>query len=412
MIGSDDVLACFIAGNAFTWDDWFRLETKDDSLQPTIDMLLNVSIFLWYGAICPWHKFVANNVIPIYRLIPLGILVLLLRRLPMVLLYHKFKLVKQIEDIRHASFVGFFGPMGVSAIFYLYITKEFLLTVTPTEGFMATIPSQERPDAQHLSECIEVVVWFLVVCSIVVHGLSIPLGKLGLYIPRTLSTAISSEGNEGRHGLRGDPGSSEQSTIRVDRENLGTEGILRREFQRRRPTTSELGVLESRSSFWPISFVRLGWRKMQRDRSTHSAGHATSSGFNKERSAKDHRGTELISNPFDARKIGHAIGDDSAKLQTYAPAHIDSHPSNEPRSASTRPQENDQRFTTSRPSVNVDMSRQRFNRSILFADERRRDSQNDLEMGRTTASSASAQHEGFDPADEILQYKEAKPGGA
>lgn len=30
MIGSDDVLACFIAGNAFTWDDWFRLETLDE----------------------------------------------------------------------------------------------------------------------------------------------------------------------------------------------------------------------------------------------------------------------------------------------------------------------------------------------------------------------------------------------
>lgn len=24
LIGSDDVLACFIAGNVFTWDDWFR----------------------------------------------------------------------------------------------------------------------------------------------------------------------------------------------------------------------------------------------------------------------------------------------------------------------------------------------------------------------------------------------------
>jgi NhaP-type Na+/H+ or K+/H+ antiporter len=30
MIGSDDVLACFIAGNTFTWDDWFRLETLDE----------------------------------------------------------------------------------------------------------------------------------------------------------------------------------------------------------------------------------------------------------------------------------------------------------------------------------------------------------------------------------------------
>jgi sodium/hydrogen antiporter len=46
MIGSDDVLACFIAGNAFIWDDWFRLETLDDFLQLTIDMLLNLAIFM------------------------------------------------------------------------------------------------------------------------------------------------------------------------------------------------------------------------------------------------------------------------------------------------------------------------------------------------------------------------------
>lgn len=79
MIGSDDVLACFIAGNAFTWDDWFRLETLDDSLQPTIDMLLNLSIFIWFGAICPWASFANNSIIPIYRLIFLGVLILLLR---------------------------------------------------------------------------------------------------------------------------------------------------------------------------------------------------------------------------------------------------------------------------------------------------------------------------------------------
>ncbi|KAK4631885.1 Na(+)/H(+) antiporter 1 [Fulvia fulva] len=183
MLGSDDVLACFIAGNAFTWDDWFRLETKDDSLQPTIDMLLNVAIFMWFGAVCPWHSFVHNSVIPIYRLIPLGILVLLLRRLPMVLGFHKQ--IHQIEHWQHASFVGFFGPIGVSAIFYLYIAREFLREIE--------VDGHEREDAAREFEVLEVVVWFLVICSIVVHGLSIPLGKLGLYLPRTLSTAMSSE---------------------------------------------------------------------------------------------------------------------------------------------------------------------------------------------------------------------------
>lgn len=183
MIGSDDVLACFIAGNAFTWDDWFRLETEDDSLQPTIDMLLNVSIFLWFGAVCPWHSFVSNDVIPIYRLIPLGILVLLFRRLPMILAFHKY--IHQIEEWRHAVFVGFFGPIGVSAIFYLYISREFLAEIL--------FNGAEREDATREGELIEVVVWFLVICSIVVHGLSIPVGKFGLYLPRTISEALSQE---------------------------------------------------------------------------------------------------------------------------------------------------------------------------------------------------------------------------
>lgn len=186
LIGSDDVLACFIAGNVFTWDDWFRLETLDDSLQPTIDMLLNVSIFMWYGTVCPWNDFLHNSVVPIYRLIPLGILILLFRRLPWILAVHKY--LPQIEEIRHAIFVGFFGPVGVSAIFYLYITLEFVEGLQTSDG-------EPRADVSELGEAVTVIVWFIAICSIVVHGLSIPLGKLGFYLPRTLSRTITTPGN-------------------------------------------------------------------------------------------------------------------------------------------------------------------------------------------------------------------------
>ena len=157
MIGSDDVLACFIAGNTFTWDDWFRLETMDDSFQPTIDMLLNVSIFIWFGAVCPWRLFAHSPVIPIYRLIPLGILVLLLRRPPIIFAMHKQ--IHQIEQRRQALFVGFFGPIGVSAIFYLYISLEFLAEIK--------VDSEVREDAAFLMEVMNVVIWFLVICSVV-----------------------------------------------------------------------------------------------------------------------------------------------------------------------------------------------------------------------------------------------------
>jgi NhaP-type Na+/H+ or K+/H+ antiporter len=155
MVGSDDVLACFMAGNTFTWDDWFRLETLDDSLQPTIDMLLNLSIFIWFGAVCPWESFTTNSAISIYHLVLLGVLILLLRRLPILFALRKY--IHQIDGQRQAVFMGFFGPIGVSAIFYLYISLEFLQEIT--------VDGVQRDDAQKLGEVVTVVVWFLAICS-------------------------------------------------------------------------------------------------------------------------------------------------------------------------------------------------------------------------------------------------------
>lgn len=137
--------------------DWFRLETLDDSLQPTIDMLLNLSVFLWFGAVCPWASFRHNDVIPLYRLVPLGVLILLFRRVPIVLALHWN--IWQIEQKQQALFVGFFGPIGVSAVFYLYISLEFLGEVT--------VDGAVREDALRLQDIFSVVIWFLAICSIV-----------------------------------------------------------------------------------------------------------------------------------------------------------------------------------------------------------------------------------------------------
>lgn len=160
LLGTDDVLACFVAGNAFTWDDWFRKETEDDSLQPTIDMLLNITVFMWYGAIAPWVSFRVNEVIPLWRLIVLGILILVFRRIPFILAVHKG--ISEIEHWRQALFTGFFGPIGVSAVFYLYIAVEYLDTIR--------VDGEVRSDAARLQEVMRVVVWFLAITSVVVHG--------------------------------------------------------------------------------------------------------------------------------------------------------------------------------------------------------------------------------------------------
>ena len=101
--------------------------------------------------------FLHNSVVSLPRLIGIGILILLFRRLPIIFAMHRR--IQQIEEVRQAIFVGWFGPIGCSAIFYLYISVEFLRDIQ--------VDGVQRPDAAYLQEVITVVVWFLAICSIV-----------------------------------------------------------------------------------------------------------------------------------------------------------------------------------------------------------------------------------------------------
>ena len=158
LVGSDDVLCCFVAGNVMSWDDWFRRETMADSFQPTIDMMLNQAVFLWFGAAAPWHVFASSgDVIPLGRLIALAVLILLLRRPPVIFVFRK--LLRQVPDSKYALFMGFFGPIGVSSIFYLHETLEFL------SKEMGEVENPE--EIRRLADLTITVVWFAMICSTV-----------------------------------------------------------------------------------------------------------------------------------------------------------------------------------------------------------------------------------------------------
>ena len=186
LIGTDDLLACFVAGNTISCGDYFREETENADFQPPIDMLLNMAIFMWFGAVCPWYEFVHNHgVMPIYRLVPLGLLILIFRRLPVVLAMSKQ--IWQCHNLTHSLFVGYFGPIGVGACFYLHVGLEFL--------HLTEVDGHTRKDAEHLREQFRIVVWFVIMCSIVIHGLSVPLGKMGFKIEREVHQTVTEIAN-------------------------------------------------------------------------------------------------------------------------------------------------------------------------------------------------------------------------
>lgn len=138
--------------------DWFRKETADDSFEPTIDMLLNSTFFVWFGVVCPWDLF-ASSIVSLWRLVVLAIVILLLRRPVVLLLLQRF--LRQVDGIKDATFVGFFGPIGVSALFYQHLTLEFLhREIHAPDGSL-------RGDVKAMSEIVKVTIWFIVLCSIV-----------------------------------------------------------------------------------------------------------------------------------------------------------------------------------------------------------------------------------------------------
>lgn len=169
MAGSNDILAAFAAGNALSWDNWFRQKTAQDSFSTTMEIFLNVALFIYLGAICPWRSFAPfmNGMatpfsIPLWRLVCLAIAILGMRRIPPVVLLYKLLLLRpHVQTLRQASFVGFFGPMGISSIFYLCQVRDFCM------HRLGNGSGKMRSDAEMLYNTSDVIIWFLVVSSVV-----------------------------------------------------------------------------------------------------------------------------------------------------------------------------------------------------------------------------------------------------
>ncbi|SPO23450.1 related to Na+/H+-exchanging protein [Ustilago trichophora] len=172
LFGSDDILACFIAGNSFTWDDWFRIRTEDNDFQEIIDTVLNMTVFVYIGAIIPWADY-SNPELQLtgWRVVVLGIAVLLLRRPPWVIA--ATRAIPALRDFKESAFAGWFGPIGVGAVFYIQVALRQL----PDDGTRDRLRAVYSP-----------VVLFMVFSSVLTHGITIPISKLGPGVMRRTAT--------------------------------------------------------------------------------------------------------------------------------------------------------------------------------------------------------------------------------
>ncbi|TBU30283.1 Sodium/hydrogen exchanger family-domain-containing protein [Dichomitus squalens] len=176
-LGSDDLLAAFAAGSAISWDGHFNTQIEDEVFSSVIDLVLNCGCFIYIGAWMPFNMFNAPELdLTPWRLFIVFLAVMILRRIPPLLLLYPW--VPEIASWREALFSGHFGQMGVGAI--------FVSTLAVTE--LPTPQSPPQDQAETLAATLQAIVSFVVLGSIIIHGLSIPFFSFGRNVrSRTVS---------------------------------------------------------------------------------------------------------------------------------------------------------------------------------------------------------------------------------
>ncbi|MGY1608442.1 cation:proton antiporter domain-containing protein [Geodermatophilus sp. SYSU D00700] len=114
----DGILAVFVAGLAFNAVATGPDRTDDVPIDEAVNRFLVLPLFVAFGVVLPWSAWADLG----WRGPVLVLGVLLLRRLPVVWLLRRPLGLRRAD----AVFLGWFGPIGVSALFYLALEAERL----------------------------------------------------------------------------------------------------------------------------------------------------------------------------------------------------------------------------------------------------------------------------------------------
>jgi NhaP-type Na+/H+ or K+/H+ antiporter len=113
LLGTNELLACFFAGTALNWTDKVRAEDAHSHFADGIELVFDSVVFLVIGCLLPWRTWLDPEFLPPGWLVLLGVLIMMLRRMPAVFATYRF--APQIKTVGEAAFVGWFVGTDVSS---------------------------------------------------------------------------------------------------------------------------------------------------------------------------------------------------------------------------------------------------------------------------------------------------------
>lgn len=143
LIGTDGLLVVFIGMAVFGQVIPQREEAEEDKVQDSIAQLFLLPVFVLLGLALPMEQWAQLS----WMAVLVVVAAVVLRRV--VTLWMLWPWLKGIHDRAEIAFLSWFGPIGISALFY------------------ATLAEKETGDHR-----IFVVVTLAITCSVLIHGLS------------------------------------------------------------------------------------------------------------------------------------------------------------------------------------------------------------------------------------------------
>jgi sodium/hydrogen antiporter len=192
IVGTDDILVAFFAGYCLDYDDRYHERTAESGLSATIDLLLNLTFYVFIGSIVPWPAFSSKalDIVP-WRLVLGTLAIFMFRRIPIFMFLNWCKLITEFTTLLDAIVYGHFGPIGGGAIF-----AALLIRAQSTPGAdKVTDGSATTAKAEKYLDQVWAVTTFVVVCSSLVHGSTITVVAISRWL-KVLRIEIEFEEDE------------------------------------------------------------------------------------------------------------------------------------------------------------------------------------------------------------------------
>ena len=118
LIGTDGILAVFVAGIAFDTVVSSAERAAEERIQEAVTRFFILPIFVLLGLALPWSAWWDLG----WRGPAVVVAILLFRRIPAMLAVRP--LPSALQDLPTTLFMGWFGPIGVAALYYAIVAKE------------------------------------------------------------------------------------------------------------------------------------------------------------------------------------------------------------------------------------------------------------------------------------------------